>query len=253
MEQKTKSRPVNNDIYETLGARWYEAKDDPVALLRAESKLRNPWVARKIDRAFGERRCPVLDIGCGAGFLSNYLATLGYPVTGLDAATTSLDVARDHDKTRTAHYDHGDALELPYEDETFDVVCAMDFLEHVEDPERVIAEASRVLKPSGLFFFHTFNRNWLAWLIVIKGVEWFVKNTPHDMHVLNLFLKPHEVTAMCHKHGLAAVELLGSRPKVGTAFFKMLATGTVSDDFAFTFSTSTRLAYTGFARKFSAP
>jgi 2-polyprenyl-6-hydroxyphenyl methylase / 3-demethylubiquinone-9 3-methyltransferase len=45
----------------------------------------------------------------------------------------------------------------------------------------------RVLAPSGLFFFHTFNRNWIANLIVIKGVELFVKNTPEDLHVLRLF------------------------------------------------------------------
>ena len=77
-------RPVNNDIYSALGARWYDADDDPVALLRAESRLRNPWVGRRIDDTFGERRCAVLDIGCGAGFLSNSLAAAGHRVTGLD-------------------------------------------------------------------------------------------------------------------------------------------------------------------------
>ena len=208
-------RPVNNAIYNELGARWYDASDDPVALLRAESKLRNPWVAGAINGAFGAHRCPVLDIGCGAGFLSNYLARLDYPVTGLDNSP----------------------------------VCAMDFLEHVEEPERVIAEVARVLRPNGLFFFHTFNRNWLAWLVVIKGVEWFVHNTPRDMHVLRLLLKPDEVTRMCNDRELEVVELLGSRPALGLPFARMLATGSVPDDFEFRFSTSTRLAFTGYARK----
>ncbi len=250
METAAKAhRPVNNDIYSTLGARWYEASDDPVALLRAEARLRNPWLAQTIGTALCPRPCSVLDIGCGGGFLTNHLAKLGHRVTGLDSAEDSLAVAREYDASHSVHYDQGDALALPYEDGAFDVVCAMDFLEHVEDPGRAIAEAARVLAPSGLFFFHTFNRNWLSWLVVIKGVEWFVKNTPADMHVLRLFLKPEEVTAMCRLHRLHTVQLLGSRPKLGAPFLEMLRTGSVPKDFEFTFSPSTLLAYTGYARK----
>jgi 2-polyprenyl-6-hydroxyphenyl methylase / 3-demethylubiquinone-9 3-methyltransferase len=240
---------VNNDIYSTLGARWYDAADDPVALLRAEARLRNPWVAQQIATRFGGRPCSVLDIGCGGGFLSNHLAALGHRVTGLDEAHDSLAVAARHDASGTVKYDHGDATSLPYDAGSFDVVCAMDFLEHVEEPERVVAEASRVLSPSGLFFFHTFNRNWLSWLVVIKGVEWFVKNTPPDMHVLHLFLKPAEVAAMCRQNGMETMQVLGSRPKIGAAFWKMLRTGIVPADFEFTFSPSTKLGFTGFARK----
>ena len=240
---------VNNDIYSTLGARWYDAEDDPVALLRAEARLRNPWVAVKIAGEFPGESCSVLDLGCGGGFLSNHLAQLGHRVTGLDEAEDSLRIAARHDASGTVRYEHGDATNLPYERGSFDVVCAMDFLEHVEDPERVVAEASRVLSPSGLFFFHTFNRNWLSWLVVIKGVEWFVKNTPEHMHVLHLFLKPAEVDAMCRRQGMETAAVLGSRPKVGSAFFRMLRTGSVPADLEFTFTPSTRLGFTGYARK----
>ena len=242
-------RRVNNAFYAGLGDRWYEAQDDPVALLRAEAKLRNPWIARRIADDFGPRPCSVLDIGCGAGFLSNDLAALGHRVTGLDVDEDILSVAARRDGTRTASYRKGDARTLPFGEGTFDVVCAMDFLEHVEEPERVIAEAARVLAPSGLFFFHTFNRNFLSWLVVIKGVEWFVQNTPRDMHVLRLFLKPEEVTAMGRRHGLEPVRILGMRPDLGTPFWKMLATRVVPEGFKFKFTSSTRTGFTGFARK----
>jgi 2-polyprenyl-6-hydroxyphenyl methylase/3-demethylubiquinone-9 3-methyltransferase len=242
-------RPVNNDIYAKLGDRWYEADDDPVALLRAEAALRNPWVAEQIAENLGPSPCSVLDIGCGGGFLANYLAGVGHRVTGLDADSSSLAVAADHDKTATVAYACADARSLPYADGSFQVVCAMDFLEHIDEPEQVIAEAARVLAPGGLFFFHTFNRNWLAWLVVIKGVEWFVKNTPVDMHVLRLFLKPDEVTAMCRSHGLTPITVVGSRPKLGAPFWTMLRTRVVPRDFAFTFTRGTRLGYSGYARK----
>jgi 2-polyprenyl-6-hydroxyphenyl methylase/3-demethylubiquinone-9 3-methyltransferase len=250
LEAKSQHRPpVNNEIYESLGARWYDANDDPVALLRAEAKLRNPWVAQQIAAAFGAGARRVLDVGCGAGFLANYLAHQGHRVTGIDVAPSTLEVARAHDHTHSARYEIGDARALPYEDHAFDVVCAMDFLEHVDDPARVIAEIGRVLAPSGLFLFHTFNRNLLAWLIVIKGVEWFVRNTPEDMHVLHLFLKPSEIWAMCRAQDMTPVTLIGSRPRIGSAFFRMLRSGVVPEDFSFTHTRSTLIAYTGAARK----
>jgi 2-polyprenyl-6-hydroxyphenyl methylase / 3-demethylubiquinone-9 3-methyltransferase len=242
-------KQVNNTIYSDLGPRWYEAKDDPVALLRAEARHRNPWVAQQIHKHFGERACSILDVGCGAGFLSNYLGELGHHVIGLDAEDDPLAVASRHDRTGKVDYQHGDALSLPYIDGSFDVVCAMDFLEHVEDPEHAVAEAARVLAPGGLFFFHTFNRNWLSWLLVIKAVEWFVRNTPDDMHVLRLFLKPEELATMCRAHGLEPVELVGVRPRFGVPAWRTLVTGMVGDDFQFKFTPSTRLAYSGYARR----
>jgi 2-polyprenyl-6-hydroxyphenyl methylase/3-demethylubiquinone-9 3-methyltransferase len=249
VEESAQISRVNNELYHELGDRWYRAQDDPVALLRAESRLRNPWVAQEIEHTFGDARCQVLDVGCGGGFLSNYLGQRGHEVTGLDVSTDALRVASAHDQSGSVRYIVGDALKLPFADASFDVVCAMDFLEHVEDPERAIAEAARVLKPSGMFFFHTFNRNFLSWLVIIKGVEWFVQNTPPNMHVLRLFVRPAEVRRFCMKHGLGSIELRGVRPRLGLPFWRMLLTRSVPLDFSFTFTRSTPLGFSGFARK----
>ena len=241
--------PINNQLYDQLGERWYGADDDPVALLRAESRLRNPWVVSRLRERHGSTS-RLLDIGCGAGFLSNALAREGFDVVGIDASDASLTIARSHDETNRVRYDVGDALALPYPAASFDAVSAMDFLEHVEDPAAVVAEAARVLRPGGTFFFHTFNRNLLAWLIVIKGVEWFVKNTPPHMHLLRLFVKPAELRAMCGNNGLSVVEIHGSAPVVWSkAFFRMLATRIVPPDFRFKVTNSTLIGYTGFAER----
>jgi 2-polyprenyl-6-hydroxyphenyl methylase/3-demethylubiquinone-9 3-methyltransferase len=250
MDQARIDPTVNNAVYDALDERWYDAKDDPVALLRAESASRTPWVEAEITSRFPRGAVRVLDLGCGGGFLSNALARSGHQVTGIDASQTSLEVAARHDPTDTVRYLLGDARRLPFADASFEVVCAMDFLEHIDEPAAAIAEAARVLVPGGVFFFHTFNRNWLAWLVVIKGVEWLVDNVPRDLHVLRLFLKPEEVRAMCAANDLTVGALRGFEPVIWSwAFFRMLGTGSVPKDFAFRFTTSTRIAYTGLATK----
>jgi 2-polyprenyl-6-hydroxyphenyl methylase/3-demethylubiquinone-9 3-methyltransferase len=107
-----------------------------------------------------------------------------------------------------------------------------------------------VLSPGGLFFFHTFNRTWLSWLVVIKGVEWFVRNAPRDLHAWRLFLRPEELRAMCAACQLDVREMRGFEPAVvSRAFMRLLATGSVPKDFAFRFTRSTRTGYTGVAVK----
>ena len=241
--------PVNNAVYDGLGERWYAAQDDPIALLRAETAHRTPWMIEAIRGRFGAGPVRVLDVGCGAGFLANALAAQDMKVTGLDASASSLAIAAQHDVTRSVRYEVGDAYQLPYADASYDVVSAMDFLEHVSSPAQVIAEAGRVLAPGGLFFFHTFNRTFVSWLVVIKGVEWFVKNTPPNLHVHALFRRPDEVRAMCSASGLALREVRGQRPALTWAFFRMLLTGVVPPDFSFRYTASTATGYMGVAER----
>jgi len=245
----TKTGQVNNAIYHQLGDRWYTAQDDPVALLRAESRARNPWIVSSIRQAFPSGEVKVLDIGCGGGFLSNYLANSDFIVNGLDASAQSLSIAKRYDGTGRACYVMGDAYHLPYAGGEFQAACAMDFLEHVDEPQSVIAEAARVLRPSGLLFFATFNRNFISWLIGIKGVEWFVRNTPPRLHELSHFIKPSELRAMCEASGLRVNELHGFAPQFNQAFWRMLRTGVVTDDFTFQFGRSTLTGYIGVAVK----
>ncbi len=242
---------INNEIYHELGDQWYTANDNPVALLRAEGRLKNPWILRTISEKIGPGPQSVLDIGCGAGYLVRDLEQARHRVTGIDLSSASLDTARRFNPESCANLICMSAYELDrFAPASFDVVCAMDFLEHVTEPEKVVAGAARVLKPGGLFFFHTFNRNWLSWLIIIKGVEWFVHNTPERLHVYPLFIKPSELNQWCCQSGLATIEWTGIQPKIlSRSFFRLLRTGKVDSSFEFQFTKSCVLGYAGTARK----
>jgi 2-polyprenyl-6-hydroxyphenyl methylase/3-demethylubiquinone-9 3-methyltransferase len=241
---------VNNEIYHELGDQWYTANDNPVALLRAEGRLKNPWIVRTIAERLGPGSKAVLDIGCGAGYLVQELERVGHHVTGIDLSEASLETARRFSPGSNAEFLCMSAYELHrFKPASFDVVCAMDFLEHITEPEKVIADAARVLKPGGLFFFHTFNRNWLSWLIVIKGVEWFVRNTPERLHVYSLFIKPSELAGWCDLAGFENIQWMGIRPRVFTrAFMHLLRSGTVDASFEFAFTKSCLLGYAGVAQ-----
>ncbi len=241
---------IDNSIYKSYGEKWYTADDDPIALLRHESEAKRPWVLKKINSHFGlSSTVQVLDVGCGGGFLSNALAKSGLAVTGVDIAEDSIKVAALYDVTKTVKYLTADAYHLPFADASFDVVTAMDFLEHVEDPEKVIQEFSRVLKPGGLFIFHTFNRNPIAYLVIIKFVEWFVKNTPKNMHILRLFITPDEIKKYCSKSAMTVQDMVGIKPVFSTIPLRNLFTGIVPKALRFEIVSSLLLSYMGYARK----
>jgi 2-polyprenyl-6-hydroxyphenyl methylase/3-demethylubiquinone-9 3-methyltransferase len=208
----------------------------------------SPWIVNKL-RTIQGNSGKILDVGCGGGFLANELARQGYEVTGVDLAEESLKVARKHDITKSVHYEIADAYKLPYESESFDVVTAMDFLEHVDKPDEVIIEFSRVLRPGGLFFYHTFNRNFLSHVVVIKLLEWFIKNTPKNMHVIKLFIKPKELEKYCLNAGLAVINTIGIRPKIRSIDWNMVKTGIVSRNMEFMLTKGTLISYLGMARK----
>lgn len=247
MERQTGSKTINNDFYEELEEKWYTATDHPIALLRAENAIRVPWIIGEI----GENKT-VLDIGCGAGILTNALSEKGHKVHGIDLSAKSLEIARKYDTTKKVDYQLSNAYCLPFQDESFDVVCAMDVLEHVEEPKLLISEASRVLKVGGLFFFHTFNRNPLSYLLIIKGVEWCVPNAPKNMHVYPLFIKPEELKEICRNKQLEIVNLKGFTPKITPkVIWEMMRSKKVPNNFTFRFSKSLLTGYCGFARKMS--
>jgi len=244
---------VNNQFYDELGERWYNDDEHIIALLRAESRLKLDYVQSILRKNRFAPHSQLLDIGCGAGFLSNELANLGYELTGVDQSAGSLEVARRHaPQGIDVVYTKADAYQLPFPDGSFEAVLLMDFLEHVDEPGRAIAEAARVLRPQGLMIFYTFNRTLLSRFLAIDAVELIARDCPKHFHVWHLFIKPEELKEMSARVGLSVMEFQGLRPRFFQwPFWSSLLRRRVHPGFSFQYTDSLSLGYMGYALKMS--
>ena len=246
----------NNDYYDQLGTKWYRAHDEPVAIHRAEANFRNPWIASRIQEFFSYRakKPRILDVGCGAGFLSNHLAREGFDVTAVDLSVSCLQVAKQRDETKTVKYMVADAYHLPFEAGSFDIVTCTDLLEHVSNPQVILNEVSRVLAMNGFFFFHTYNRNWLSWMMVSLFNRWFATRPTGKLHAYNLFIKPNDFSDWLGDHRLALIEMHGIRPRFfQVPMMKLLFRGRMDPRFRFKWTAMKLLSYAGIARKVQSP
>ena len=153
----------------------------------------------------------LVDIGCGGGLLSEPLARMGAQVTGIDAAEMSIAAARRHAEESE--------LEIDYRQETaealvetgarFEIVLAMEIVEHVGDVPGFMAAAATLVAPGGLLIISTLNRTAKSFALAVLGAEYLLRWLEPGTHDWRRFLKPSEVAAAVRPHGLALVEAVG--------------------------------------------
>jgi 2-polyprenyl-6-hydroxyphenyl methylase / 3-demethylubiquinone-9 3-methyltransferase len=154
----------------------------------------------------------VLDVGCGGGLLSEALARRGAEVLGIDLGEANLDAARSHAAAGgvAVDYRHVDVEVLARErPATFDVVTCLEMLEHVPDPQRVVAACAELLVPGGAAFFSTINRNPKSFALAIVGAEYLLGLLPRGSHEYSKMIRPSQLAAWCRGARLQVTELTG--------------------------------------------
>lgn len=208
---------VDNELYNAPGDIWWDENQPLSSLRTAINPARMGYLEETIRRlelhGAGRR---ALDVGCGGGLMAEEVARLGFMVTGVDPAAAAIEVARHHAQSSGLAIDYQVAFgeALPFADAAFDLVYCCDVLEHVSDLPRVIAEAARVLRPGGLYFFDTINRTGASRLLMIKLFqEWRLTAwMPRNLHSWDHFIKPDELTPLLQANGLRPGELTGLAP-----------------------------------------
>jgi len=153
----------------------------------------------------------VLDIGCGGGLIAEPLARLGAAVTGIDAAARNVHVAAHHAARVGLAIDYRSvaAEDLAATGAQFDIVVALEILEHVADLDVFLDATARLTRPGGALVFATINRTPQAWLMAIVGAEMLLRWLPRGTHQWDRFVRPSELAAGLRRNGVVLRELAG--------------------------------------------
>ena len=199
--------PLELEKFSQLAHHWW----DPTSEFKPLHDI-NPLRLDYIDRIAGLRGKAVLDVGCGGGILAERMAERGARVTGIDLAEKPLKVAELHLRESGQQVDYRMisaedlAREAPH---AFDVITCMEMLEHVPDPSATVRACGELLKPGGVVFFATINRNPKSYSLAIIGAEYVLRLLPRGTHDYAKFIKPSELAAMCRHAGLTVSGLIG--------------------------------------------
>jgi 2-polyprenyl-6-hydroxyphenyl methylase/3-demethylubiquinone-9 3-methyltransferase len=201
-----------------LAAHWWD-ETGPLAPLHKLNPIRLGYVRDRICGHLG--RDPLaaqplaglaaVDVGCGGGLLCEPLARLGAAVTGIDLAAASIAAAADHARAAGLAIDYrlAAAEDLVAERARFELVCAMEVVEHVADPAGFLAACAALVRPGGGLVLATLNRTFRAFALGIVAAEYVLGWLPRGTHQWSRFVRPSEAARPLRRAGLRIDDLTG--------------------------------------------
>jgi 2-polyprenyl-6-hydroxyphenyl methylase/3-demethylubiquinone-9 3-methyltransferase len=210
--------PAEVARFERIAETWWDPKG-PMGILHRFNPVRLAYIRDEACRRFGRdpksvrslEGLAILDVGCGGGVLSEPLARLGARVTGLDPAPTNIAVAKLHAERSGVAVDYrNEAVEaVVARGETFDVVLAMEVVEHVTDVAAFVRACGQAVKPGGLLVMATINRTLRSFAFAIVGAEYLLGWLPRGTHQWDRFVTPEELERAVEQAGLDVTGIRG--------------------------------------------
>ncbi|BAT57886.1 ubiquinone biosynthesis O-methyltransferase [Variibacter gotjawalensis] len=204
--------------FQKLAATWWD-EAGPMRMLHRLNPVRLGYIRDRCAEHFGRdakqldslKGLRVIDIGCGAGILSEPLARLGADVTGIDPAEENIALAREHAQASGLAIDYRaeTAEALADAGEKFDLVLAMEVVEHVADLDLFVAKAAQMVKPGGLMIGATINRTLKSFGLAIVAAEYILRWVPRGTHSWDKFVTPEEFETAMRTGGLAVTHETG--------------------------------------------
>ena len=194
---------------------WWD-ENGPFKPLHRLNPVRLSYIKEQICEAFDKdvsnlkalKGLSILDVGCGGGLVCEPLARLCAIVTGVDADPIAIETAQKHAKASELEIDYQNK---PAEDmqKQFDIVLALEIIEHVQNPAEFVETISKLVKPGGLVIFSTLNRNPKSFLLGIVAAEYILRWVPQGTHSWKKFIRPSELAKMARACGLQTNDVTG--------------------------------------------
>ncbi|ACA19074.1 ubiquinone biosynthesis O-methyltransferase [Methylobacterium sp. 4-46] len=204
--------------FERIAATWWD-EAGPMRVLHRFNPVRLAYIRDAACRHHGRdplgpeplAGLTLVDIGCGGGVLSEPLARLGARVTGLDPAPTNIRVAKAHAEEAGVPVDYRPQTieSVVAAGERFDLVVAMEVVEHVADMASFVRTACAAVRPGGLFFAATINRTMRSFALAIVGAEYVLGWLPRGTHDWEKFVTPEELARAVESGGLVVADTTG--------------------------------------------
>ncbi len=202
--------------FDALAEDWWDP-DGRMAPLHRINPVRIGWIVETLARRFRSNGPTplagrtILDVGCGAGLLSEPLSRIGARVTGLDPAPAAIEAARAHAEATGAEltYRAGTVEELAQTGAKFDAVLAMEVVEHVENVPAFVATAASLVAPGGILCLSTLNRTARSFALAILGAEYVLRWLPVGTHRWEQFVTPLELTGALRRAGFVVTAKKG--------------------------------------------
>ena len=195
--------------------RWWD-ESGPFAPLHRLNPVRLSYIKaqicehydRDVDALDALKDLDILDVGCGGGLVCEPLARLGGNVSGADADAQAIEVAQAHaeQSNLSVTYYNQPAEEI---DQQFNVVLALEIIEHVTDPAAFVESISKLVKPGGIAIFSTLNRNPKSFLLGIIAAEYILRWVPKGTHSWKKFIRPSELSRFGRAAGLKPHNITG--------------------------------------------
>lgn len=204
--------------FNRLSATWWNSRG-PMRPLHVVNVLRLGHVVDQIAQHRGRpaadalKGLRMLDVGCGGGLLSEPLARLGAQVVGVDASPGNVAAARLHAQSEGVAVDYrlGEPAQVLAPGEQFDVVLALEVVEHVSDVPDFLDTVARRVAPGGLLIASTIDRTWKSFAFAIVGAEYVLRVLPRGTHQWSRFVRPAELASSVARAGLQQRDLRGMR------------------------------------------
>lgn len=211
------ARPNTVDVdevarFSALAAEWWDTSG-PMAPLHKLNPLRLAWIKDRVSTALGrDPKDPsaysglrFLDVGCGAGIVSEPFCRLGAEIVAIDPSQANIEAARLHaaEGGLSIDYRATTAEALADSGETFDVVTALEVVEHVTDVPAFVSACASMVKPGGVLIVTTINRTAKAFAFAIVGVEYVLRWLPRGTHSYDRLVTPKELESAFDAAGLS--------------------------------------------------